>query len=201
MKRLDVAFVGQGGQLPTGCESASAVMLLRHMGVDITAEDFVRRFLPCRPFYRDAAGQWHGPDPCRAFVGDPHDPEALGCYAPVLVRAMAAAAGEGYRAVDESGTELEALCRRYIDRGLPVLLWVSIDLRPTVNGPWYRLEPEGTPFLWVSNEHCVLLSGYDETHYLCCDPWQDRGLVRWPRETVWQRYRELGMQAAALLRR
>lgn len=200
MKRLEIDFVGQGTMLPTGCESASAAMLLRWMGVDITAEEFVERYLPCRPFYRDEAGCWHGPDPRRAFVGDPHDAGALGCYAPVLARAMEAAGGGALRAVDETGTEPEELCRRYIDRDLPVLLWVSIDLRPTVKGPWYRLEPEGTPFLWLSNEHCVLLGGYDEGHYLCWDPWQDRGAVRWPRELVRRRHRELGMQAVALVR-
>ena len=79
-----------------------------------------------------------------------------------------------------------------------MLLWVSIDLRPTVNGPWYRLEPGGEPFMWISNEHCVVLSGYDREHYICCDPWEDRGVVRYPREPVWQRHRELGMQAVAL---
>lgn len=79
-----------------------------------------------------------------------------------------------------------------------MLLWVSIDLRPTVNGPWYRLEPGGEPFMWISNEHCVVLAGYDREHYICCDPWKDRGMAAWPRETVWQRHRELGMQAVAL---
>ena len=28
--------------------------------------------------------------------------------------------------------------------------------------------------------------------------WEDRGVVRYPRETVWQRHRELGMQAVAV---
>ena len=79
-----------------------------------------------------------------------------------------------------------------------MLLWVSIDLRPTVNGPWYRLEPGGEPFMWISNEHCVVLAGYDREHYICYDPWKDRGMAAWPRETVWQRHRELGMQAVAL---
>lgn len=103
-----------------------------------------------------------------------------------------------YRVKNETGAELGYLCRRYIDRDLPVLLWVSIDLRPTVNGPWYRLEPGGEPFMWISNEHCVVLAGYDREHYICCDPWKDRGMAAWPRETVWQRHRELGMQAVAL---
>ncbi len=198
MSCLSVPFLGQGQGLPTGCESVSAVMLLRFLGLDMDPETFVRAHLPCAPFYRDPAGLWHGPDPRRAFVGDPHDPEALGCYAPVMVQALTCAA-PGFRAVDESGTELERLCLRYVERGLPLLLWCSIGLRPTVNGPWYLLEPEGRPFMWISNEHCVLLAGRDDTHYFCYDPWQDRGLVSCPRRLLWQRHRELGMQAVALV--
>ena len=118
-----------------------------------------------------------------------------------MSRFLAAKSRDGagtYRVKNETGAELGYLCRRYIDRDLPVLLWVSIDLRPTVNGPWYRLEPGGEPFMWISNEHCVVLAGYDREHYICCDPWKDRGVAAWPRETVWQRHRELGMQAVAL---
>ena len=115
-----------------------------------------------------------------------------GLYIDSLVR------GLGFAAVDETGAEIDELCRRYIDRGIPVLIWISIDLRPTVNGPWYRTEPERQSFMWISNEHCVVLSGYDREHYICCDPWEDRGVVRYPRETVWQRHRELGMQAVAV---
>ena len=199
MKQLPVPFIGQGHSLPTGCESVSAAMALQYLGFSVTAEDFARDHLSSAPFYRDTGGVWHGPDPRRAFVGDPHDPDALGCWAPAIKsgmsRFLAGLARDKagiYRVRNETGAELGYLCRRYIDRGIPVLIWISIDLRPTVNGPWYRTEPEGQPFMWISNEHCVVLSGYDREHYICCDPWEDRGVVRYPRETVWQRHRELG---------
>lgn len=205
MKQLPVPFIGQGHSLPTGCESVSAAMALQYLGFSVTAEDFARDHLPSAPFYRDTGGVWHGPDPRRAFVGDPHDPDALGCWAPAIKsgmsRFLAGLARDKagiYRVRNETGAELGYLCRLYIDRGIPVLIWISIDLRPTVNGPWYRTEPEGQPFMWISNEHCVVLSGYDREHYICCDPWEDRGVVRYPRETVWQRHRELGMQAVAV---
>ena len=158
MKRLPVPFIGQGQDLPTGCESVSSAMVLQYLGFSVTAEEFAREWLPRGRFYRDENGVRHGPDPRRAFVGDPHDPEALGCWASAvqtgLSRFLAAKSRDGagtYRVKNETGAELGYLCRRYIDRDLPVLLWVSIDLRPTVNGPWYRLEPGGEPFRWISN--------------------------------------------------
>lgn len=81
MKRLPVPFIGQGQNLPTGCESVSAAMVLQYLGFSVTAEEFAREWLPRGRFYRDENGVRHGPDPRRAFVGDPHDPEALGCRA------------------------------------------------------------------------------------------------------------------------
>ena len=64
-------------------------------------------------------------------MGDPHDPEALGCWASAvqtgLSRFLAAKSRDGagtYRVKNETGAELGYLCRRYIDRDLPVLLWV-----------------------------------------------------------------------------
>lgn len=99
MKRLPVPFIGQGQDLPTGCESVSAAMVLQYLGFSVTAEEFARDWLPRGRFYRDENGVRHGPDPRRAFVGDPHDPEALGCWASAvqtgLSRFLAAKSRDG----------------------------------------------------------------------------------------------------------
>ena len=197
MKKLPVPYLDQTAQAPTGCESVSAVMLLRYLGYDVTIDSFLDTALD-KGVWEQRGGEWWGSDPREAFVGDPRDPEALGCYAPVMVKALNRVAGDTYTAVDETGTEIDDLCLRYIDAGIPVLLWCSINMRPTVNGPWYRLIPSGEPFMWVSNEHCLLLVGYDAENYICNDPWDNNGVVSYPRRTVWQRHREQGMQAVGL---
>ena len=196
MKTIDGPYLDQSGQAPTGCESVSAVMLLRYLGYPVTIPDFLDHVLERGVFEKRGDELW-GSDPRQCFVGDPRDPEALGCYAPVMVKALRRVAGERYDVIDETGTEIDELCRRYIDNGMPVLLWCSINMRPTVNGPWYRLIPSGQPFMWVSNEHCLLLVGYDE-HYICNDPWDNNGVVSYPRRTMWERHREQGMQAVGL---
>ena len=63
MKRLPVPFIGQGQDLPTGCESVSAAMVLQYLGFSVTAEEFAREWLPRGRFYRDENGVRHGPDP------------------------------------------------------------------------------------------------------------------------------------------
>lgn len=197
MKKIDVPYLDQSGQAPTGCESVSAVMLLRYLGYPVTIPDFLDHVLERGVFEKRGDELW-GSDPRQCFVGDPRDPEALGCYAPVMVKALRRVAGERYDVIDETGTEIDELCRRYIDNGMPVLLWCSINMRPTVNGPWYRLIPSGQPFMWVSNEHCLLLVGYDDEHYICNDPWDNNGVVSYPRRTMWERHREQSMQAVGL---
>ncbi len=194
---IPVPYLDQTNIAPTGCESVSAVMLLQYLGYPLDIKTFIAGYLDCGVFEQRGT-EWWGSDPREQFVGDPHDPEALGCYAPVIVNALEKIVGERYRVIDETGCEIDALCRAYIDDGMPVILWCSIDMKPTINGPWYRLIPSSKPFMWISNEHCLLLTGYDDTSYICNDPWQNHGVVHYPKKILWERHREMGMQAVAL---
>lgn len=194
---IPVPYLDQTNAAPTGCESVSSVMLLQYLGYAIDIERFIGEYLDCGIFER-RGNEWWGSDPRERFVGDPHKPEALGCYAPVIVNALEKIVGEQYQIINETGCEIDTLCKTYIDDGMPVILWCSIDMKPTINGPWYRLIPSGEPFMWVSNEHCLLLTGYDDTSYICNDPWHNHGVVHYPKKTLWERHRELGMQAVAL---
>ena len=48
-KQLSVPYISQEGSFPNGCESVSAVMLLRYYGFDITPDEFIDSYLPCEP--------------------------------------------------------------------------------------------------------------------------------------------------------
>ena len=48
-------------------------------------------------------------------------------------------------------------CRLFIGR-------VSI-MRDPIVGPQWKLLDTGETFTWISNEHCMLLVGYDEDSY------------------------------------
>ncbi len=200
MKKLDVPYIDQtGGGAFTGCESVTAVMLLQYLGCDISIYDFIDNYLEKEPF-TERDGVLYGPSPYEKFVGDPYDREAMGCYAPVIQKAMQRVLGDGYRVLDETGSDIEYLLRSYIDRDMPVVLWATIDLRDIIVGPSWTLRDSGESFTWLSNEHCMLLVGYDDEHYIFNDPWNNNGIVAYDKATVEDRYIKQHRQAVTVIK-
>lgn len=178
MKILTVPYISQEKRFPTGCESVSAVMLLRYLGFSLSVDTFIEKYLQRQNFeIRD--GELWGPDPRKVFCGSPYDPDGFGCYAPVMASALEQAAQGRFRAIDETGTPMEKLLTGYIDRGMPVLFWACIDMLPPIPGPSWRLFDSGERFTWISNEHCMLLVGYDRKGYYFHDPYGGHGLVHY----------------------
>ncbi len=172
-------------------------MLLQYLGVDISVDDFIAGYLQCRDF-EEREGELYGPDPRRYFCGSPYDEDSFGCYAPVICRALKQVLGDEYEVTDETGTEMEVLISRYIDQGMPVVFWACIEMREPVTGPQWRLTESGEIFTWISNEHCMLLVGYDEDGYWFNDPYGNRGVIHYSRELTENRHCAQYMQAVAV---
>ena len=181
MKILKVPYIDQSLKYPTGCESVTAVMLLRYLGYEMDVDTFIERYLDCRAMeVRD--GVLYGPDPQVSFCGSPYDEDSFGCYAPVLKAALEKAAGDQYAFIDEAGAPIQELLHKYIDQGMPVPFWACINMEKEIIGPKWRLLDTGETFTWISNEHCMLLVGYDEAGYYFNDPYDNHGLIRYPKE-------------------
>ena len=70
MRKIQVPYIDQSIKYPTGCESVSAVMLLKYLGYEITVDEFIQNCLECREMeIRD--GVLYGPDPNKFFCGSP----------------------------------------------------------------------------------------------------------------------------------
>ena len=197
---IQAPYIDQSGAYPTGCESVSAVMLLQFLGADITVDEFIEKYLEKQDFEK-RDGEMFGPDPRKYFCGSPYDEDSFGCYAPVIAGAMKRVLGGTYTVKDESGTDTAELIRRYIDKGMPVVYWACINMREPVIGPQWKLLDTGQIFTWVSNEHCMLLVGYDGEGYYFNDPYNNNGLIHYPKEVVEERHRAQHMQAVGVLPR
>lgn len=205
-KLIRVPYIDQTKEWPTGCESVSTVMLLQYLGADISVEKFVEQYLEKEPFF-EQDGKLYGGNPWEVFAGDPADDHSMGCYAPVIKKALDRVLEQGFRpdeaweAVDLTGVSTEILLRDYIDDDMPVIFWVSIDLKETYSGPEWILKDSGESFLWRSNEHCMLLVGYDEENYYFNDPWRDHGTIGYEKKLVEKRHGEQYRMAVSLKRR
>ena len=205
-KLLSVPYIDQTLEWPTGCESVSAVMLLNYLGVDISVAEFVR-FLP-----KISLSEWRdqekeesfliGADPSQYFIGSPDDPDGFGCYAPVISSTL----NEIFRrrnlpwtAKNVSASSTDTLLSAYIDHGMPVIYWATIDLLEYKPGPsWKLYTPEGPLFRWRSNEHCMLLTGYTADRLQFNDPWHNHGVILYGRELVDRRHTEMFSMAVAV---
>lgn len=193
---IKVPYLSQSPRYPTGCESVSSVMLLQHLGYEITVDEWIKQYLEQQEF-ETKDGIIYGGDPRKVFCGNPYREDGMGCYAPVICKTLdrvfsdkVSATGSSFQAVDETGTSMTKLRKKYIDRGMPVVFWACIDMKEPVTGPDWQLsdEPEKT-FTWISNEHCMLLVGYDEIGYYFNDPYENHGVIRYEKELVEQRHK------------
>lgn len=202
-KIIPMPGISQEG-IPTGCESVSTVTLLQHWGIDIDTDTFIEDYLPCQDFYREN-GMLYGANPHEAFAGNPYNKSSLGCYPEVIeesLRNMQDNSFIGMNALEfqnVSATDLQTLCDSYIDNEIPVLLWITIDLKEPTPGMQYHLE-NGSLYTWMKHEHCVVLCGYDAEYYYYIDPLEAGDIVARDKKLVELRYEQLGKYALVIKR-
>lgn len=200
MHKIEVPYIDQSVRYPTGCESVTAVMLLQYLGYELTVDTFIETYLEKQAFEK-RDGQMYGPDPAQFFAGSPYDAESFGCYAPVIVSALRKVVSPQYEVQDESGTDIGKLITNYIDHDMPVILWACINMREPITGPAWKLLGSGEEFVWISNEHCMLLVGYDEMCYYFNDPYENNGVIGYEKALVEDRYRAQYCQAVTVKRK
>lgn len=195
---IDVPYISQEGTLPNGCEAVCATMLLRHAGFDISAEEFIDGYLPMEK----VTIRWgcrYGPDPKLCYAGDPRsDKNGLGCFAPVIVSALNDYLPQDYRARNVSGTSLATLKSRYIDKGIPVAVWVTVGMEKIDKIIQWQSTDKKESFLYPANEHCMVLCGYDGENYIFADPYGSAGIVKYSAEEAVTAYNSMGMQAVII---
>ncbi|HBQ63892.1 MAG TPA: hypothetical protein DD727_03010 [Clostridiales bacterium] len=192
--RLKVPFVSQWPELPTGCEITAAAMLLQYYGLPADKYDMAWNYLDINSyFYYDEFGVLFGPDPNDYFIGDPETFGGYGCFAPVIVRSMnryLQDRNSSLTAYNMTGCLFSDLIG-WLEKGMPVLVWASGYMTDLfISDSW--MLPSGERFTWPGNEHCLVLTGYDENGLWFNDPLMDQeayGILQYSAEafaTYWQ---------------
>lgn len=191
-KMLDVPTVCQFPTLPTGCESVSAAMVLQYYGKEVSAEELAGEWLRCSKGFYMSDKKQYGPDPNEVFAGDPFSENSYGCFAQPIANAVNENCSNLTAEVIRDVT-LADLCREYVDRDIPILIWATIGMKESKRGRTWFLK-SGESFTWTSGEHCLVLVGYDDEFYFFNDP-QSGSTVAYQRDISEKRFTELGSQA------
>lgn len=199
---IDVPYINQE-EYPTGCESVSTTMVLNYWGIDCPVDFFLSTCLKSAELEtvtENGREVLYGESPYEYFIGNPYDSDGLGCYAPVIVEALNYLfADDQYVALDVSGLSLEQLTQTYILNDIPVIIWATIGMKPSYSSLSWKLKASGETFNWISGEHCLVLTGFNEHSYLFNDPSGENGTSQYLKGLVTRRYTELGMQAVVIV--
>lgn len=195
---LPVKNIQQMPELPSGCEIVCATMLLQYYGFDCNKTDLLK-FMPIVEA-PDSKGRWV--TPWEAFVGNPRF-NYYGCYYPVIEKTINNYFKDNnIRDFTVSGsfkTPLSDLLNE-IDEGNPVIIWVSINMVNINTNRDSWIVQDGSTCNWTSNEHCVVLMGYDRVKdtLILSDPLDTRGTVEYSRQTVEKVYAQMYRQAVII---
>ncbi|MCR5823097.1 MAG: C39 family peptidase [Lachnospiraceae bacterium] len=181
---LDVKNIMQKPELINGPEITCLAIVLKYLGYDkvnkvALAEEFLKTAKPGEA------------TPFEAYIGDPKTSvNSYGCYASVIVEAANAWFKDKNiqkKCLEVSGATMDELLK-YVKSGVPVICWTTVSLSPTTYGDSWDIN--GQNYTWRNNEHCVVITGYNNTRgtIIVCDPL--KGLVEYDKADFFVRYKE-----------
>ncbi len=188
----DVKYINQNNVgLPTGCESVSTVMALNYLGVKITPDKFVDKYLK-------KSKNMFIFNPHEEFGGDPRTTDkGLGCYNTAIESAVNKLIKKEkikLKVTVLNDVSISDICTKYIKNNIPVVFWATNGMQPTRESCTIRYNNE--EHYWISPCHCLLLVGYDKDNYIFHDPLVN-AYTKYPKSKVRAAYK--GMMSQALV--
>ena len=172
-KIISVEQICQYPSYPTGCESVAAVMNLKYYHINITVSEFIDKYLYIGTAPYKKNNVWYSSDPNTAFLGNPRSNSGWGIWAKGLERSLQRCldvCSDKYSVESVFNKSLDSLCKEYIAYDVPVIVWVTANMKqPKVFISPYIIGTK-EKFNWISPNHCMLLVGYDKTYYYFNDP-------------------------------
>lgn len=175
---LLVPLVNQNPKYPTGCEAASATMLLNFYGVNVGLDEMVNA-IP-RENLQNIGGKLYGPDITKKFVGDPKGTytsgtPGYGAFAPVVtssVNNVLKTRHDSRKAYDLTGWSADDILK-LVKQGTPAIVWSTYNMNnPTTNNSWYIKENGGERlFSYPRGTHVCVISGCDDSNVYLSDPY------------------------------
>lgn len=190
----NVKIESQLPELRNGCEVVSLTMMMNFAGNSLTKFDFARiieKDYTAREVKSDGTVYWGNPQ--IGFVGDIFGKNAgYGVYdIPIenLINKI-----EGFKAINLSKMETKDIFN-IIREGKPVMVWITADYaEPRFNKKWLA---NGVEIIATYQEHCVLMTGFDEENIFFNDPLSGVKDVKMTKETFENIWTKMGSMAVS----
>ena len=185
----NVPTISQYPNYPTGCESVALTLLLRYYGVSVSPDNVISNLRKGDLPYNEN-GVLYGGNPELEFIGNPYWANSYGVYNnPIANVANIYKSG----AIVKTNFPFSEVLN-LINQNKPVVVWTSMHLAvPYISRSWIY-KPTGEKISWKSNEHAVLVVGYNSYYVVISDPLT--GTIRYQdRSTFESRYNYYGKRA------
>ncbi|HWL25873.1 MAG TPA: C39 family peptidase [Ureibacillus sp.] len=198
-KSLAVPIVKQNPELPNGCEVTSLTAILNYYGIDVDKVTLAKDYLPTSPVTKKG-NQLYGPDPYKAFAGDPAKKYA-GYYVfadPIVdvANQVLFEHNSNYKALNLSDVSREEILS-YVNSGVPVLTWTTIDWKePRTSGYWIIEDTKEKHPIYM-NLHAVVLTGYADGKVTIMNPLSGNETI--DEKVFFSTFKSLGSHAIVIL--
>lgn len=150
---IDVPFINQNPELPTGCESVSLAMAFNALGYPTSKTELADNYMPIGGSY------------VTTFFGDPHKNDGTGIYPPGLVQTAQNyidAKNLDVSPVDLTDKDFKDFYK-IIENGYPIVFWITGGLYDpyTYDDEDFHEMYNGRDYPWITNIHCIVMNGYD----------------------------------------
>lgn len=162
----DFPTYSQYPKYPNGCESIALYTLLKYYHIDVTPDDIIENLKKgSGPYWKD--GVLYGGDPEIEFVGDPRDKHGYGVFQKPIIEVANLYKNN---MIDYSGHSLDDVLK-IVQQGVPVQVWVSINLNNTKKCSSWIHPSSGKKVDWICNLHSVVVIGYNSKKVIVSDPY------------------------------
>lgn len=151
-QNLNVPFISQLPELPTGCEITSLTMVLNYLGFKVEKTWLVDNYL----LYQTSDYQV-------GFKGSPYTVNGALMWPPAIVDVANNYLKDKkskYKAHDVSGMEFKTLLG-YLKKGTPIIMWVNETFSEYIYYDSVVDSYNEKNYYSYWGEHCIVLKGYD----------------------------------------
>ncbi len=153
---IDVPYISQYPELPTGCEITSLAEVLNFYGFAVNKEELAANYLPMKDYIEPGCF-------IEYFYGSPWSEHGSGCFAPTIVASanhFLTDMSSSLRAYSISYAPVKNLFSE-VAQGHPVIVWTCFEY----DTPEFLYRDidlgNGQIFSWPAKEHCTVLTGYN----------------------------------------